>query len=146
MEHFTVYADGGARGNPGPAGSGSVVERVTPSGRELVAEISEFVGTTTNNVAEYRALIFGLEAVRRTAEEPRVHVAVFLDSQLIVEQMNGNYRVKHPGLLPLYARARSLVEQLGSAVTFTHVPRAKNAHADRLVNQAIDGALARHHA
>ncbi len=145
MERFLVHTDGGARGNPGPAGSGAVVERVVDGQRELVAEVSEYVGETTNNIAEYRALIFALESVKVQASELPVSVEAVMDSQLIVEQMNGNYKVRNAGLKPLYDRVRQLVIELGGAVTFRHVFRAENKHADRLVNQAIDHALDEHH-
>lgn len=146
MEQFTVRTDGGARGNPGPAGSGAVVEQLLPTGqRKVVAEVSEYVGETTNNIAEYKAVIFALEAVKHHALMLPVAVDAVLDSQLIVEQMNGNYKVKNAGLKPLYQRVRELVAELGGAVTFRHVFRADNTHADRLVNQAIDAALAKAH-
>ncbi len=143
MEQFVIRTDGGARGNPGPAGSGAAVERKTDSGLELVAEVSEYVGETTNNIAEYKAVIFALEAVKANATSMPVVVDAVLDSQLIVEQMNGNYKVKNEGLKPLYHRVRELVMELGGAVTFRHVFRAENKHADRLVNEAIDAALAK---
>ena len=143
MERFVIRTDGGARGNPGPAGSGAAVERETDHGLELVAEVSEYVGETTNNIAEYKAVIFALEAVKRRAQSLPVEVDAVLDSQLIVEQMNGSYKVKNAGLKPLYDRVRQLVVELGGAVTFRHVFRAENKHADRLVNEAIDRALLR---
>ena len=143
MECFVIRTDGGARGNPGPAGSGAVVERVTDDGLELVAEVSQYVGETTNNIAEYKAVIFALEAVKQQARSLPVEVEAVLDSQLIVEQMNGRYKVKNEGLKPLYQRVRELVMELGGAVTFRHVFRAENKHADRLVNEAIDRALTR---
>ena len=132
----------GARGNPGPAGSGAAVEQLLENGQlKLVAEVSEYVGETTNNIAEYKAVIFALEAVKHHALMLPVEVDAVLDSQLIVEQMNGNYKVKNEGLKPLFNRVRELVVELGGAVTFRHVFRAENKHADRLVNEAIDRAL-----
>src|SRR3989338_10866085 len=95
MERFVIRTDGGARGNPGPAGSGAAVERQTNHGLELVAEVSEYVGQTTNNIAEYKAVILALEAVKQHAAALPVAVDAVLDSQLIVEQMNGNYKVKN---------------------------------------------------
>jgi probable phosphoglycerate mutase len=128
-----AYIDGGARGNPGPAGYGVRIEK--PDG-ELIEEFAESIGVATNNVAEYRALIAALEWARRH-EVQRLHVRS--DSQLLVQQMLGNYRVKHAGLQPLAARARVLVHELGG-VTFEHVRREKNEHADRLANAAMDDA------
>ena len=136
-----MRTDGGARGNPGPAASGAVVERKSGHKLVVVEEISEWLGETTNNVAEYRAVIFGLESVKRHAGELPVEVDVVMDSQLITEQMNGNYRVRNEGLKPLYQQVRELCVALGGMVTFRHVPRAENKHADRLVNKAIDAAL-----
>jgi ribonuclease HI len=128
-----AYIDGGARGNPGPAGFGVRIEQ--PDG-ELIEEFAESIGVATNNVAEYRALIAALEWARRH-EVQKLHVRS--DSQLLVQQMLGNYRVKHAGLQPLAARARVLVHELGG-VTFEHVRREKNEHADRLANAAMDAA------
>jgi ribonuclease HI len=128
-----AYIDGGARGNPGPAGYGVRVER--PDGT-LVEEFRESIGVATNNVAEYRGLLAALEWAR--AHDCR-HVRVRSDSLLLVQQMLGNYKVKHPGLQPLHARARLLVHELGR-VAFEHVPRESNTHADRLANAAMDEA------
>ena len=126
-----AYIDGGARGNPGPAGYGVRVER--PDGT-LVEEFWESIGVATNNVAEYRGLLAALEWAR--AHGCR-QVRVRSDSLLLVQQMLGNYRVRNPGLQPLYARARLLVHELGR-VAFEHVPRESNTHADRLANAAMD--------
>jgi probable phosphoglycerate mutase len=128
-----AYIDGGARGNPGPAGYGVRVEQ---SDGELIEEIAASIGVATNNVAEYSALIAALEWARRHGHR-QLHVRS--DSLLLVQQMLGNYKVKNPGLQPLHARARMLARELG-AVTFEHVGRAKNAHADRLANTAMDDA------
>ena len=130
---FVAYIDGGARGNPGPAGFGVRIER--PDGA-LVEEFSESIGTATNNVAEYRGLLAALEWARRHAAR-RVHVRS--DSLLLVQQMLGNYKVKNAGLQPLHARARMLARQIGR-VDFEHVGRSLNAHADRLANEAMDKA------
>jgi len=128
-----AYIDGGARGNPGPAGFGVRIEREDGS---LVEEFSEAIGIATNNVAEYRGLIAALEwAKRHDARE--LHVRS--DSLLLVQQMRGAFKVKNAGLQPLYARARVLVHDIGR-VTFEHVGRALNAHADRLANAAMDAA------
>ena len=126
-----AYIDGGARGNPGPAGYGVRVER--PDGT-LVEEFRESIGVATNNVAEYRGLLAALEWAR--AHDCR-QVRVRSDSLLLVQQMLGNYKVRNPGLQPLHARARLLVHELGR-VAFEHVPRESNTHADRLANAAMD--------
>jgi len=130
---IVAYIDGGARGNPGPAGFGVRIER--PDGT-LVEEFCESIGVATNNVAEYRALLAALEWARAHGHHA-VHVRS--DSLLLVQQMLGNYKVKHAGLQPLYAKARLLAHAIGK-VTFEHVGRAKNAHADRLANAAMDEA------
>jgi ribonuclease HI len=128
-----VYIDGGARGNPGPAGYGVRIER--PDGA-VVGELAEPIGVATNNVAEYRGLIAALEWARAHGHRA-LHVRS--DSLLLVQQMLGRFRVKHPGLQPLHARARLLAHEIGR-VTFEHVRRESNAHADRLANEAMDAA------
>ncbi len=130
---IVAYIDGGARGNPGPAGYGVRVEH--PDG-SLVEEFGESIGVATNNVAEYRALIAAFEWAR---DHGHTAVHVRSDSQLLVQQMLGNYKVKNAGLQPLHAKARLLAHAIGR-VTFEHVGRALNAHADRLANTAMDGA------
>jgi len=128
-----VEADGGARGNPGPAGYGAVV-REAATGETLV-ERSGTLGTATNNVAEYAGLIAGLTAA---AELGAVDVEVRMDSKLVVEQMSGRWRIKHPGLRPLAAEAAVLVRRFDT-VRFTWVPRERNRRADALANAAMDG-------
>ena len=128
-----AYIDGGARGNPGPAGFGVRVEAADGS---LIEEFGESIGVATNNVAEYRALVAALEWARRHGLD---QLRVRSDSQLLVQQMLGNYRVKHPNLQPLHARARLLAHEIGR-VTFEHVGRSLNEHADRLANTAMDAA------
>jgi ribonuclease HI len=130
-----AYIDGGARGNPGPAGFGVRVEQTDGT---LVEEFARSIGTATNNVAEYSALLAALEWARQHG-----HAALHVrsDSLLLVQQMLGNYKVKNAGLQPLHARARALAREIGT-VTFEHVGRAKNAHADRLANTAMDEATA----
>jgi len=128
-----AYIDGGARGNPGPAGFGVRIEQ--PDGT-LVDEFSESIGTATNNVAEYRGLLAALEWAKAHGQRD-LHVRS--DSLLLVQQMRGNYKVKNAGLQPLHARASLLAAEIGN-VTFEHVGRAKNAHADRLANAAMDAA------
>src|SRR6201992_3219574 len=129
-----VEADGGSRGNPGPAGYGSVVWTADRS--TVLAECKEAIGHATHNVAAYRGLIAGLEeAARLNATE----VAVSLDSKLVVEQMSGRWKVKHPDLAELNARARALAARF-ERVSYTWIPRAENSYADRLANEAMDAA------
>jgi len=130
---LVVEADGGSRGNPGPAGYGAVVLDAT--GRQVLAEVYDGLGTTTNNVAEYRGLIAGLAAAR---ELGATEVEARLDSKLVVEQMSGRWKVKHPALQELVDEARDLVRHF-DAVTFGWIPRADNARADALANRAMDG-------
>ena len=133
-----VEADGGSRGNPGSAGYGAVV-RDAGTG-EVLAEVSESIGLATNNVAEYSGLLAGLRAAGRLA--PGAEAEVRMDSKLVVEQMSGRWRIKHPDLRALAAEARQAARALGQ-VTYTWVPRERNAHADRLANQAMDTAAGR---
>jgi ribonuclease H / adenosylcobalamin/alpha-ribazole phosphatase len=129
-----VEADGGARGNPGPAGYGAVV--LDAETGEVLAERSAAIGVATNNVAEYGGLIAGLQAA---AELGASEVEVRMDSKLVVEQMSGRWQIKHPGLRPLAAQAADLVRRF-DRVTFTWVPRADNTRADALANRAMDAA------
>lgn len=135
VERVVVVADGGSRGNPGPAGYGAAV--VDPGGTVL-AERAAGLGRVTNNVAEYAGLIAGLEAA---IESGARRVDVRMDSKLVVEQMSGRWKVKHPDLRPLVSRARELVAAL-QEVTFSWVPRNQNSHADRLANEAMDAQAA----
>ena len=129
-----IEADGGSRGNPGPAGYGAVVwdaDRAT-----VLAESKQAIGHATNNVAEYRALIAGLDdAAKLGATE----AAVYMDSKLVVEQMSGRWKVKHPDLAQLHAQARTLASQF-ARISYAWVPRERNKHADRLANEAMDAA------
>ena len=130
-----VEADGGSRGNPGPAGYGAVVRDARTG--EVLAEVNASLGVTTNNVAEYSGLIAGLRAAAKVA--PGAGAEVRMDSKLVVEQMSGRWRIKHPALQLLADQARQAARALGG-VTYTWVPRARNAHADRLANEAMDAA------
>ena len=127
----TLFADGGSRGNPGPAASGAVL--VDPGG-EVIEERGEFLGTATNNVAEWTALEIGLQAALERGIE---RLSVRMDSELVVKQLSGEYRVKHPGLQPLYRRVRALLAKFQS-VDVKHVRRKDNALADAVVNQVLD--------
>jgi ribonuclease HI len=122
--------DGGSRGNPGPAGYGVRVEQ--PDG--TIVELKEFLGTCTNNVAEYSGL---LAALHWAAEHGVSQLRIRSDSELLIKQMRGEYRVKNPGLQPLYEEARALARTIGR-VTFEHVRREFNKDADRLANEAMD--------
>jgi|SRR5580765_7584654 len=133
---WTLRCDGGSRGNPGPGALGYVL--CDPHGREIEAR-GEYLGVCTNNVAEYRSLIAGLEAAARHGART---VVVRMDSELVVRQMLGKYKVKNEGLKPLYAEARTAVTRVG-VVRFESVPRDDNGRADGLVNEALDQALRR---
>ncbi len=132
---LVVEADGGSRGNPGPAGYGALVSDAQTG--EVLAELLDSVGVTTNNVAEYSGLIAGLRAAGQLA--PGADVQVRMDSKLVVEQMSGRWKVKDPNLRTLAASAREASAALGR-VSFTWIPRAENSRADRLANQAMDAA------
>jgi ribonuclease HI len=137
MAHFTIHADGGARGNPGPAGAGAMIRDHLGNS---VAAVSAYLGTKTNNFAEYEAVIRALETLAARVGDARVgatHVAVKMDSELVVKQMNGEYKVKHPVMREQYARLAPLAARFAS-VTFAHVPRAENKDADALANEAMD--------
>ena len=126
-----VYTDGGARGNPGPAAAAGVI--IDTEGR-VVDEVTDYLGVTTNNVAEYRALILTL---RRALELGCARVSVKMDSELVVKQLSGAYRVKDEKMIPLHAEVRRLLSRFASAVV-EHVARSANRHADKLVNAVLD--------
>ncbi|HEV3045731.1 MAG TPA: ribonuclease HI family protein [Solirubrobacteraceae bacterium] len=130
-----VHVDGGARGNPGPAAAASVVS--SPAG-ETLDERSQLLGTATNNVAEYRALLLGLERARELGAS---EVEVIGDSELIAKQVQGLYKVKHAAMRPLYLEAMQALRGF-ERWSIRTVPRAQNAHADALVNAALDQAAA----
>ncbi len=132
---LVIYCDGGARGNPGPAAIGAVVLDPSTEPPTRLATVSERIGVATNNVAEYRALVAGLEAAR---EFPARRVRVRADSQLLVRQLEGRYRVKQAHLRPFFERARELLGEYED-VELVHVPREENTEADALVNAALDG-------
>jgi ribonuclease HI len=133
-DEVLIYADGGARGNPGPAAIGAVVVDPSTDPPTRLADVSETIGLATNNVAEYRALVAGLEAARPFgARRARVR----LDSQLLVRQLEGRYRVKQPHLRPYFERAKELLAEYED-VDIAHVPREENTEADALVNAALD--------
>jgi ribonuclease HI len=134
FHEVTIYCDGGARGNPGPAAIGAVVFDASTDPPTLLASVSDYIGVATNNVAEYRALLAGLDA----AAPLHAHtIRVRADSQLMIKQLRGEYRVKHENLKPLYSEARALLAAY-EVVDLQHVPRAQNVEADALVNAALD--------
>ena len=156
-----INTDGGARGNPGPAGIGVVIRS---DDNQIIGEYKQYIGNATNNVAEYKALILALEKARELSEKPSppcisrltpvqgkltplpkgegdaVDLEIRMDSELIVRQMNGQYKIKEPTLKLLAAEVLKLIGQFKN-VTFHHVPREQNKEADRLVNEAIDAAI-----
>ena len=127
----TLFADGGSRGNPGPAASGAVL---FDEGGEVLREVGTYLGTATNNVAEWTGLITGLETALELGVDD---LAVRLDSELVVRQIDGQYRVKNAALIPLHAKAKSLLRRF-ARVDVRHVPRKENAAADALVNHVLD--------
>jgi probable phosphoglycerate mutase len=132
VREFVVEADGGSRGNPGPAGYGAVVSDAVTG--ETLAEAAEYLGVATNNVAEYRGLLAGLRAAHEL--DPTASVHVRMDSKLVVEQMSGRWKIKHPAMKPLAAEAARVFPP--DRVTYEWIPRASNKHADRLANEAMD--------
>lgn len=135
--HFTIHADGGARGNPGPAGAGAVIRDKFGSS---VASVSKFLGVRTNNFAEYEAVILAFETLAKLIPEKErssTDAVVKMDSELVVKQMGGVYKVKHPVLKSQRARLAHVASAFG-AVSFIHVPRAENSDADALANAAMD--------
>lgn len=134
---FVIYTDGGARGNPGPAGAGVVVADGTGN---VLKEVSKFLGRRTNNWAEYEAVIVGFETLKRMLgnRTKTAHVEFRLDSELIARQLSGVYQVKEETLFSQYIKAHNFMVKDFPNVTFTHVPRAQNKHADRLANDAMD--------
>ncbi len=131
-----IFCDGGSRGNPGPAGIGAVVLDASREPVRVLTTVSETIGIATNNVAEYQALISGLEAA---AEFGAHRMEVRADSQLLIRQLEGRYRVKNAGLQPLYRRAMELLRDYAE-VDLQHVYREDNTEADALVNAALDAA------
>lgn len=131
-----IFCDGGSRGNPGPAAVGAVILDASEEPPAVLGTVSETIGIATNNVAEYTALIRGLEEAAAFGAD---RVEVRADSQLLIRQLEGRYRVKHPALLPLYQQARRLLGSY-SEVDLLHVRREQNTEADALVNAALDAA------
>jgi ribonuclease HI len=138
-EKIIIYTDGGARGNPGPAGIGAVI---LDANEQVLKEVSRYIGETTNNMAEYQALIEALtEAKKMFGETLRtMQLDVRMDSELVVRQLSGIYKVKEPTLKEQFARVAKIRLEDAPNITFSHVFREQNSHADKLVNAAIDAA------
>jgi ribonuclease HI len=133
---YTIYTDGGSRGNPGPAAYGFLI--YDPSGT-LIAEKAQYIGTTTNNQAEYQGIVAALEQL--VEHKPQTPVLCKLDSQLVVRQINGLYRMKNVDLKPWLDRVQALKSELAVPITFLDVRREDNKEADRLVNVALDNLV-----
>ncbi len=132
VRSVVIEADGGSRGNPGPAAYGALLKDAETG--EVIAEDGTTIGEATNNVAEYAGLIAGLRLARELT--PEAEIEVRMDSKLVVEQMSGRWKIKHPAMRPLAVEANSLAP---FGTTYTWVPREQNKHADRLANEALDG-------
>ncbi len=135
--HFTIHGDGGSRGNPGPAGSGAVIRDESGG---LVATVSQFLGIRTNNYAEYESVILAFQTLQKIVPQEQwgsVSVDVKMDSELVVKQVKKEYKVKHPVLKEQFLRLGTALAPFGR-VQFMHVPRAQNADADALANEAMD--------
>jgi ribonuclease HI len=147
QQTYTIWTDGGARRNPGPAGIGAVIAITTGSNdsqHEIIGEVSDYIGQTTNNQAEYRALIAALawfEAylAEKQIAKSSVILHLYTDSELMAYQIQGKYKVKNAELVPCFKQVETLLKDIN--YTITPVPRAKNQRADKLVNEAIDAAL-----
>ncbi len=138
METIFVNTDGGARGNPGPAAVGVYV---TDSVGKVVKEVKQTIGNATNNFAEYYAVALALETLKQIygKRTKMLDIQVRLDSELVKKQLSGEYQIKEPGLVPLFIEIHNHRVSAFPQLTFTHVPRAQNKEADRLVNEALDG-------
>ena len=130
-----LNTDGGSRGNPGPAAYGFAVHEITPGAVKLLEKCGNYIGETTNNQAEYAALIAGLTWI--TTHHPTAEVQIFMDSLLIVNQVKGEYKVKNADLIPKYREAVSLISRLPTH-SISYIPREQNALADAMVNLALD--------
>ncbi|MBP9717487.1 MAG: ribonuclease HI family protein [Candidatus Pacebacteria bacterium] len=138
MEKVICYTDGGARGNPGPAGIGVYI--IDEAGKVLT-EVKQAIGNATNNFAEYNAVMLGLQTLKAKygKKSKTTHFEIRLDSELVKKQLNGEYQIKEPGLVPMFIEIHNLRVSTFPHLTFTHVPRTQNKEADRLVNEALDG-------
>lgn len=139
METIIAYTDGGARGNPGPAAIGV---HVTDASGKVLAEHKSYIGNSTNNFAEYQAVMSALELLQKRygKKSKEMQFELRLDSELVKKQLNNEYQIKEPGLVPLFIAIHNLRVSNFPNLTLTHVPREKNKEADRLVNEALDSA------
>jgi ribonuclease HI len=137
MDTITVFTDGGARGNPGPSGIGVHVE---DADGHTIGEFSKYIGEQTNNFAEYEAVAVALEALKKKfgTKTKTMQIKVKLDSELIQKQLINLYQIKEPTLFPQYIKVHNLIVSSFPNISFTHIPRAENAAADRLANEAMD--------
>ncbi len=138
MKKVICYTDGGARGNPGPAAIGIYI---TDESGVVLREVGQTIGNSTNNFAEYQAVMVGLETLKQVLgkDTKTTEVEIRLDSELVKKQLNHEYQIKEPGLVPLFIAIHNLRVSSFPKLTLTHVPRAQNKEADRLVNEALDG-------
>ena len=136
---ISVYTDGGSRGNPGPAGCGVVIQKCTDGKCSLIREQHRFIGTTTNNQAEYQAVAVALDEL--CTLDPPQKVLFHLDSRLVVEQINGTYKIKNAALKPLFDHIQQKLVLLKGGYQFEYIPRERNTHADLLANKAMDEGL-----
>ncbi len=137
MEKILCYTDGGSRGNPGPAGAGAVIMSADGA---VIAELSEFLGNATNNYAEYAAVVLVLKALKKrlgTKSKSRM-IEVRMDSQLVARQLAYQYQIREPGLVPQFLEIHNMRVKDFPHISFIHIPREKNKHADRLANEAMD--------
>ena len=137
MEKIICYTDGGARGNPGPAGAGAVVAKADGA---VISELSQFLGNATNNFAEYAAVLLALKELKRRfgRKTKSLMVEIRMDSQLIQRQLSYQYQIKEPSLVPQFLEIHNMRIKDFPHITFTHIPRAQNKSADRLANEAMD--------
>jgi ribonuclease HI len=131
---YIIHTDGGARGNPGPAAIGVVIQK----NDTVVTEFGKAIGDATNNVAEYTAVIEALQFMKTHKHDETLHIEFVLDSQLVVNQLNGTFKIKDSKLRELAFHIRHLEQEVGGTITYSSVPREQNKHADFFVNQALD--------
>jgi ribonuclease HI len=138
MQKVICYTDGGARGNPGPAGIGVYI---TDEAGQMLREVAQAIGNSTNNYAEYHAVMVGLDTLKQLLgkETKTTQIEIRLDSELVKKQLNAEYQIKEPGLVPLFIAIHNLRVADFPHLTLTHIPREENTEADRLVNEALDG-------
>lgn len=137
MEKIIAFTDGGARGNPGPAGVGVYIE---DEGGKMLKEVSQFLGNATNNFAEYNGVLVALQTLKAMygKKTKEMHFEIRMDSELVKKQLNSEYQIKEPGLVPYFIEIHNMRVASFPNLTFTHIPREKNKEADRLSNVAMD--------